>query len=147
MSSQPLVYTHAQVSPKRITSSFWVTSLSILTTDIFSFSAVYWFAVIGRHLFYPDYDLRVYLTLFPITLVFIVAFYAHSLYPGILLHPAEEIKRICKSVTVVLLVLALGVFLTRNEGVYSRSIFLMFWAIGIPCIILMRHLVRSLLSE
>jgi Undecaprenyl-phosphate galactose phosphotransferase WbaP len=145
--TQPLVYAPAQIRAKRFSSSFWATSLSILTADVLSFSAVYWIAVIGRYLFYPDYALRTYLTLYPVTLVVIAAFYAHSLYPGVLLHPAEEIKRVCKSVTVVLLVLALVVFLTRNAEMYSRSIFLTVWAAGIPCVILMRHLVRGLLSK
>ena len=67
-----------------------MTSLSIVAADLFALSAVYWIAVIGRYLLYPNYDLRFYLDLYPVITVFIGAFYVQNLYPGILLHPAEE---------------------------------------------------------
>jgi len=147
INSQALPYTRLNFLTKVNLTSIWATSMSIVAADVFALSAVYWITVIGRYLLNPNYDLHFYMSLYPVITLFVGAFYIQNLYPGILIHPAEEIRRVFKCVTIVFLLIALGTFLGHNSDVYSRSIFLIIWASGAPSILLARHLVRGVLSK
>lgn len=124
----------------------WWTSLSVLLIDVIALSCLYWIAVIGRHLITPG-NFRFYLELFPGVALFILAFSIQGLYPGVLLHPAEEIRRIFHCVSIVLLLLLCTTFLWHNAQSYSRSIVMAIWALGTPAVLLARYAGRSLLSR
>ena len=111
------------------------TSFCIFAADLLALSLVYWLSVIGRYLINPNYDLHFYLSLYPVIAIFLAAFYVHNLYPGILLHPAEEMRRVFKCVSIVFLLVALGTFIERSGTFYSRSIFLVVWVCGVPSVL------------
>jgi Undecaprenyl-phosphate galactose phosphotransferase WbaP len=125
----------------------WPTSLCIFAADLITLSIVYWIAVLGRYWINPNYALQYYLGLYPMIALFLGAFYIHNLYPGVLLHPAEEMRRVFKCISVVFLLIALSTFFERNSNFYSRSIFLLVWACGAPCILLARELTRRKLAS
>lgn len=131
----------------KVTSKRWSNLTAILATDIAALSVAYWFAVLLRYLISPGYELGFYLRLYPIILLFVVAFAIQDLYPGFLIHPAEEMRRVCYSVSFVFLLIGSATFLNRDAEAYSRSVFLMAWALGMPAVLLARFLLRSFLSK
>ncbi len=124
----------------------WCTSLSILAIDVIALSCLYWVAVIGRHLITPG-DFRFYVELFPGVVLFVLAFSIQGLYPGVLLHPAEEIRRIFHCVSIVLLLVLCTTFLWHNAQSYSRSIVMTIWALGAPAVLFARYIGRTLLAR
>ena len=116
----------------------------MFAADFVSLSVVYWLAVFGRYLLRAEYSLTFYLELFPLVLLFLVAFSIQGLYPGLLIHPAEEIRRIFYGITTVFLIFAASTFLWRSGLEYSRSIFLAMWALGLPLVLLARYAVRKI---
>lgn len=122
-------------------------SLCLLLSDFIVVSAVFWLAVWSKYIFNPNLDLRFYLEVFPSVLVLLGAFFSQGLYPAMLLHPAEEMRRVFHSVTAVVLVLISITFLLRDGMEYSRYIFLICWALVTPAVLLSRAVVRRLLSR
>jgi Undecaprenyl-phosphate galactose phosphotransferase WbaP len=124
----------------------WWTSASLLTVDLLALSAVYWIAVIVRRLITPG-DISLYLQIFPGMALFIVAFSVHGLYPGVLLHPTEEIRRVFRCVSYVFFVLLCTTFLWHDAKSYSRSIVMATWALSTPAVLFARTLARQNLSR
>lgn len=130
----------------RVSTKKWPNLAAVLASDVFALSLAYWFAVLLRYLISPGYELAFYLRLYPMISLFVVVFGIQDLYPGFLIHPAEEIRRVCYSVTFVFLILGSATFLNRGAEVYSRSVFLMAWAVGMPAVWLSRVALRAVLS-
>jgi len=124
----------------------WWTSASILLVDVLALSVIYWLAVIGRRLITPG-DVRFYLEAFPGLTLFVLAFAYHGLYPGVLLHPAEEIRRVFHCISVVFLMVLCTTFLWHNAQSYSRAIVLLTWALAVPAVLLGRKLARHVFSR
>jgi Undecaprenyl-phosphate galactose phosphotransferase WbaP len=118
-----------------------------LLADFCSLSLVFAAAVWWRHFLSPAYSLTSFFELFPFLIMMLGAFWIHGLYPGVLMHPAEEMRRISMSVTTVFLVMACSAFLWRIGLVYSRSVFLTTWACGAPMVLLVRCGVRRYFSR
>ena len=106
-------------------------ALSLLLSDFIVLSTVFWLAVWSKYTFNPDLHLKFYLEVFPSILLFLSVFFSQGLYPALLLHPAEEMRRLFHSVTAVLLVLVSATFLMKNGAEYSRYVFLFTWALGV----------------
>jgi Undecaprenyl-phosphate galactose phosphotransferase WbaP len=124
----------------------WWTSASMLIVDVVSLSLIYWAAVTVRRLITPG-DVRFYLEIFPGVTLFIAAFAVQGLYPGVLLHPAEEIRRVFHCVSTVFLLVLCTTFLWHNAESYSRSVVLVTWALAVPAVLLARKLARWQLSR
>lgn len=67
----------------------------------------------------------IYAKLFPALIIFYTLFSLRQLYPGILLSPPDELKRISQSIALGFLTLAVIVFLSKQAEHYSRGIFIM----------------------
>lgn len=118
-------------------------SLCILAADFVSMSVVFGLAIVWRHFMDPSYhELFWYFELLPFLIMILGAFGLQGLYPGVLLHPAEEMRRVSGSTTTVFLVMACCTFLWRTSDFYSRSVFLLTWAAGIPMVLTGRFAVR-----
>ena len=128
------------------TAPAWYTSASILLVDVLSLSLVYWVTVMVRRWITPG-SAHFYLEVFPGVLFFIVAFAIQGLYPGELLHPAEEIRRVCHCISIVFLVVLCTTFLWHNAASYSRSIVIVMWALAAPSVLLARSAARRVLSH
>jgi Undecaprenyl-phosphate galactose phosphotransferase WbaP len=118
----------------------------MLLVDICALSTVYWLAVIGRRLITPG-SVHFYIEVFPGLTFFVLAFAIHDLYPGVLLHPAEEIRRVFHCISIVFLLVLCTTFFWHNAVSYSRSIVLVMWALGAPAILLARKSARYLLCR
>ena len=128
------------------TAPAWWTSASIFVADILALSGVYWVAVLVRRFVTPG-NISVYLEIFPGVTLFVVAFAIHGLYPGVLLHPAEEIRRVFHCVSIVFFLLLFSTFLWHDAQSFSRSIVMATWALGAPAVLLARTFARQTLSR
>ena len=143
MGAKPvLANTTVLTMPRSFPASAWMTSWAILAVDFAALSAIYWLAVLIRYLIHPRYQLISYLHLYPTTGLFILAFYIKGLYPGLLVHPAEEIRRVFYCISSVLVLVGAATFLWRNAEDYSRSVFLATWVAGVPGVLLCRYFAR-----
>jgi hypothetical protein len=114
-----------------------------MLADIIALSAVYWLAVLSRYLVSHGYELSSYVRLFPTAGLFLIAFYIKGLYPGLLLHPAEEMRRVVYCIASVFVVIGATTFFWRNAEAYSRSVFLITWAVGAPIVLLAARALSS----
>ena len=124
----------------------WFTGAATLLVDFLAISFAYWIAVLIRYVLTPG-SVNFYLELFPGVSLFLIAFLAQGLYPGLLLHPAEETRRVFSCITTVFLLIACMAYLRHSAEWYSRSVFLVTWAAGAPVVLVARHLSRSLLCR
>ena len=128
--------------PRLASRSAWVTSCCILFSDLAALTFVACLTVMGRHILTPAYRVSSFVEVIPFLAIFFPAFLAQGLYPGILIHPAEEMRRVFHSLCIVFLAWTSVMFLWHAEKFYSRSVFLVIWALGPPAILLCRHLTR-----
>jgi hypothetical protein len=122
----------------------WVTPTCMLMSDLFALLLVAGFTMAGRSLLASGFRLQSYIELLPFLAMVIPAFLLQGLYPGNLIHPAEEMRRIFYSLSVVFLIWASITFLWRTGEFYSRSVFLITWVAGSPTVLLTRYLTRCL---
>jgi len=125
----------------------WGAGLCVLTADIIALLAVVIAFVTVRHSLNPKYPLDEMVKFLPFLAMAFPAFFIQRLYPGLLIHPAEEMRRVFQSLCAVFLIWATTAFLWRTGGVYSRSAFLVAWAASAPAILLSRHLTRRWFSR
>ena len=147
MGAKPAIAVSALPSIKPDTGLFCNPSACMLAIDFAALAIIYWLVVIGRYLVDPGYALSFYLELFPAVGLFLGAFFIQGLYPGLLLHPAEEMRRIFQCITIVFLLICSSTFLWRNADSYSRSVFLITWLCGAPAVLVARRLGRYLLAR
>ena len=125
------------------TTSPRLTLSTIIASDILAFSLLYWLVLVARHLISPHYTFEVYSECFPILALLLAAFWIDDLYPGVLIHPAEEMRRVVACVSVVFLVFSSFTFVSRSEMLFSRSIYLMAWVMSAPVVLAFRSLTRN----
>jgi Undecaprenyl-phosphate galactose phosphotransferase WbaP len=147
MGAEPVFATSFLISSRPSNASpTWCTSVSMLLVDLIALATIYWIAVIGRRLITPG-DVLFYVEVFPGIAFFVAAFALHGLYPGVLLHPAEEIRRVFHCVSIVFLLVLCTTFIWHNAEYYSRSVVLAVWALGAPSVLLARKWARHLFSR
>ena len=88
-----------------------------------------------------------YARLWPLLLFFPLTYAILGLYPGMGLHPAEEMRLITYATTTVYIVLATAAFLFKVGPVYSRGVYLLAWGFGLILINLSRPLARQMFSR
>jgi Undecaprenyl-phosphate galactose phosphotransferase WbaP len=122
-------------------------SLCLLLSDFIALASVFWMVVWSKHAFNPDLSLKFYLEMFPAVVLFLGVFLSQGLYPALLVHPAEEMRRVSHSITAVFLVLISATFLRKTGAEYSRYVFLVAFVIAPPAVLLGRVLVRKLFGR
>src|ERR1700722_3805042 len=114
----------------------------ILIADVVSLFAVLALLVMVRHYLNPQYQWNATVNFLPFLFMIFPAFFFQGLYPGLLIHPAEEMRRVFYSLSGVFLIWATTAFLWRTDFLYSRSVFLAAWAMISPAILLSRLFAR-----
>jgi Undecaprenyl-phosphate galactose phosphotransferase WbaP len=88
-----------------------------------------------------------YLRLWPVLLLFPIAYAASGLYPGFGRNPAEELRKLCTATSAVYPALAVTIFLLKDAATYSRGVFLMAWMLTLVVVPLFRALVRTVCAR
>lgn len=107
-------------------SGFRVTGL-LLLSDSAGLLLVWCLSVVLRYVLGGSFSFDMYWDMIPFLLLFPVAYAIAGLYPGILLSPPEELKKITQSTSVIFLILLGAIFLSKQSDHYSRGIFVMAW--------------------
>jgi Undecaprenyl-phosphate galactose phosphotransferase WbaP len=88
-----------------------------------------------------------YVHLWPVLLLFPLAYAASGLYPGFGRNPVDELRKLCTATSVVYPALAVSIFLLKDAATYSRAVFLLAWAQTLILCPLFRALTRSVCSR
>ncbi|MCC6682295.1 MAG: undecaprenyl-phosphate galactose phosphotransferase WbaP [Phycisphaeraceae bacterium] len=144
----------------RVQSRPWLTVLIQLTADLISLAAALVIAVGLRWLMDDSLQWHRYVEVSPVLLMFVVVFawagmYSGlSLYPGVALGPADELRRSTASITAVYLILiTISFLLLRAERgamqrwEYSRGVVLMAWMMSLLLVPVGRSVVRNLFAR
>lgn len=111
-------------------------------SDFFGLLLVWCVCVWIRYALGGEFAFSLYLHLAPCLGLFLIANALVGLYPGILLSPPEELKKLFQSTSVIFLALSGVVFLSKQGELYSRGIFLMAWFAAIFVLPICRSLLR-----
>lgn len=105
------------------------------------FSCVLGFTL--RLLFPGVFSVDTYTGMLPVVLIFPALYATLRLYPGSLLPPAEEIKRLSLATSIGFLLLAAFFFLTKSSDIFSRTLFLTVWLLTLFLVPAGRSFVRG----
>ena len=102
--------------------------------------------LVWRH-FGIDFSTEFYAGLWPVLLLFPVAYAASGQYPGFGRNPADELRKLCVATSVVYAALAVTIFLLKDAATYSRGTFLLAWTNTLILVPLFRTMMRSVCSR
>ncbi|MBV1713018.1 MAG: undecaprenyl-phosphate galactose phosphotransferase WbaP [Desulfomicrobium sp.] len=126
---------------KRKLNSLAMTGIFALS-DLLGLLLVWCLSVWIRLVFDGQFGLLLYWNLVPCLGLYIVSNALVGLYPGILLSPPEELKKLSQSTSVIFLAMTGAVFFSKQGELYSRGIFLMAWLGALLVLPLFRSLLR-----
>ena len=121
--------------------------LLLMSGDLFGLSAAIFSSAAVRHMFAGNYELSLYLQLWPILLIFLVVYSLSGLYPAVVFNAVTEIRQVAIATTLVYLILAVLTFMLRVSTIYSRLVVLVAWLLSLTLVPLMRTLVRHLFGR
>ena len=119
----------------------------LVVIDVLAIICAVMVSVKARHMLGGDFHPSLYWNLWFVLPLFVLSYVALGLYPGVLMSGPEELKRTCWGTSLVFLALGAFTFFSREAHLYSRSIFLVSWAITIVLIPLARSILRSVLHK
>lgn len=135
------------VTPLTLSLRSLPTVLFLVITDVISLSAASILSVYLRLALNGQFQVQLYLNLWPLIGVTVLTFAVARLYPAVGLSPVEELRRLCISTTLLYLALGAFIFLLREGTTYSRGIFLMAWVFSLVLVWLARICVRKLFAK
>jgi len=97
--------------------------------------------------FNGQYEPSLYAPLWPLLGLFLLAYAAAGIYPGVGISPVDELRRVCVTTTFTHLALGAGIFLFREGETYSRGVFLLAWLLSLALLMLNRQIVRQLFAR
>lgn len=100
-------------------------------------------SVYVRLWFNGHYLPSLYIQLWPLAGLFLLAYSAAGLYPAVGMSPVEELRRIVLTTTLTYLALGAAIFLFREGETYSRGVFLLAWMFSLGSVQIGRWLVRT----
>lgn len=122
-------------------------SSMLMAADIAAVIVAILVALSMRHLFDGYIIARLYLRLAPSLILFPIVYTALRLYPGVLLSPPEELKKLSLGVSLVYLALGAVTFFSRDAALYSRGAFILAWMVTLVLAPLARSMVRDLFAR
>jgi Undecaprenyl-phosphate galactose phosphotransferase WbaP len=123
------------------------TIVFMIGSDLMALSVAGLLSIYLRLFFDGRFHPSLYLQLYPVLGLFILAYATVGLYPGVAVSPVDELRWTSMTTTLIYLALGAAVFLFREAEVYSRGVFLMAWAFSLILVQLNRALVRHLFSS
>ena len=107
-------------------------SALMIAADVVSLVLAAVFSILIRGAFNPPLTApAAYYALMPYLLIFLVAFLVARLYPGNGISPHEELRLTTLSISAVMILLAVFLFLTQQGMQFSRFVFLAFWVLAL----------------
>ena len=119
----------------------------LLLADLAALSAGAVLSVLVWRHFGIDFRTEFYVRLWPVLLLFPVAYAASGQYPGFGRNPADELRKLCIATSVVYAAFAVTIFLLKDAATYSRGTFLLAWTNTLILVPMFRTLIRSVCSR
>ncbi len=117
----------------------------LMFSDAIALFLVFYASVLVKHYVFEGHlSLLLYWRLAPCIALFVAMNALVDLYPGILLSPPEELKKLTQSTSIIFLALAGGVFLSKQGTLFSRAIFITAWIGAIVALPVCRSWVRRM---
>src|SRR6185295_4140015 len=114
--------------------SRWPSVALLLLADSFALLCAASASVVLRHSLDPRLDPAFYAAIWPVLLLFPLAYAGFGLYPGFGRGPVDELRRLSGSTSLVYAALAVSVFLLKDAAAYSRAAFLMAWTLSLVAV-------------
>ncbi len=127
--------------------------LFLALSDIISLCLVIMVIAWGYKQFGADYQISVYLKLWPILPFFLICnaliglYHGNCFYPGTMTTPVEELRRSFYSVTFTFILLFSYLAMIRQNTEYSRLVLIVSWAVELGVMLVCRNLVRFVLYK
>ena len=122
-------------------------ALLLLVADMVCLTAVATVSIATWARFGLEFEAENYVRLWPLLPLFPIAYFVSGLYRPFGRTPADELRRLCATNSIVYAALAVTVFLLKDAESYSRATFLLAWGQTILFVPLFRALVRTLFSS
>lgn len=119
-------------------------TLTLLAADLLALAAAAMGAAGLRQLAGGEILASRYLAAAPLLAFIPAVFGLRGLYPGALLSPPDEFKRLCQGISLGFALLALLSFLAKQGHLYSRAVLLLAWAFSLALVPLARAGARRL---
>lgn len=130
------IFAHAHAGP-------CMTGLTV-AADVLALTLASTIAVLGRYMAGGQFELGLYLQLFPFLGLFVVLLAMQGLYPPILISPPDELKRLVQAISLGFVLLAVSTFFAKHGHLYSRIIVLVAWGLSLILAPLARALARRI---
>jgi Undecaprenyl-phosphate galactose phosphotransferase WbaP len=121
----------------------WLASLALLGSDVALLAAAAALSIALRSHVDARLGAAMYIALWPVLLVFPLAYAASGLYPGFGRNPADELRKIATATSLVYCALAVTAFLLKDSMAFSRAVFLLAWAQSVAAVPIGRAVVRK----
>lgn len=135
------------IADLKISSRSWPMVGVLVSSDTLALVGASLAGVYLRLAFQGEYHPSLYLQLWPLIGIFLLAYAAAGLYPAVGVSPVDELRRICLSTTLTYLVLGVGIFLFQESETYSRGVFLLAWVFSLVTVLLGRLVARQLCAK
>lgn len=122
----------------------WIT---FLFADSLAILAAYTLTILIRGAFAEDSLWPQYFRLAPFLLTIPILIFLMDLYPGVLLNPVEEFRRLTLAISMGMALVVVATYLIREANIYSRLVFLIAAPLGIVMTLTARWCVRKLLCN
>jgi Undecaprenyl-phosphate galactose phosphotransferase WbaP len=125
----------------------WLTGATLVASDLLALTFAGSLSVFVWYLIERKLEPAFYLAICPLLGIFLAAYAAAGLYPGVALNPVEELRRLTAATSVVYASLAATTFLSRDGELFSRAVFLLAWAQSVILAPVLRSYTRSYFSR
>lgn len=132
--------------PKWMTTPLYRTNMTIwlLLSDLTALVACYLLAIWIRLSVMGYFHIENYVILAPLMVLFVAGYAMSGLYPGIGINPIEEFRKFTVTSSIVMVSLTALTFMTQSGLAYSRSLFVLLWALIVCIMPVNRFLMRKL---
>lgn len=115
---------------------------AMMAADIFGLLSASGLSVYLRQSFASDDLWSIHLTLWPLVVLIPCLIAVLDLYPGVLLDPVEEFRKLSVAITSGFLLIVVATFLIKEANDYSRLVILVAWPTSIAFVLLGRWTMR-----
>jgi Undecaprenyl-phosphate galactose phosphotransferase WbaP len=125
----------------------WIMVLALVLSDLIGLLFAMIFAIGLRTILLGDFNIEPYYRIIPLLLIFPLFYVLQSLYPAIGIGPVDELRRLTISTSLGFITFIIVLYLMYIPQVFSRTIFILSWALALGVIPLARLLTRNILIK
>ena len=127
--------------------NYWLHGFLLFAGDFASVFTAFGLAIFCSHAFDPQSSREAFERLYPVCLFFFAALVMQDLYPGALLHPAEEMRRVSTSFSMVVLAMVCVMVLGHHDPAANPLVLFAVLLLVIPMVLGTRSAIRRLMSK